>query len=180
MALDGKTAAAPEGVPAAEPAREQGVPALFARGDFDGDGRSDLAAVSLEGTLHLLTNAGDGSFDDVTERSGLAGVEGVAVALWADYDADGRQDLFVGARAGASRLYRNEAGTFLDMTAGSGRISWTVPAPTTRPGRRSQGRALDGVPSAKPASRSSPGSAACSTSGASTAGRTSAPPRETD
>ncbi len=96
------------------------TPALFSWGDIDRDGRLDLAAVSSEGELQLLSNAGEGRFEDVTEELGLSGVATAAFALWADYDSDGRLDLFVGARTGKSRLFRNEGSTFIDMSAGSG------------------------------------------------------------
>ncbi len=92
----------------------------FTWADVDGDGRLELAAVSGEGALRLLDDVGDGRFEDVTERSGLSGVDNAALALWADYDGDGRLDLFVGAREGKSRLFRNDGGTFVDMSAGSG------------------------------------------------------------
>ena len=114
---DGRRALA--GTVAADLADERGVPALFSWGDVDGDGRLDLAAVNADG-LQLLVNAGDGRFEDVTERVGLAEVGDVTLALWADYDADGQLDLFVGARAGASRLFHNEGGVFVDMGAASG------------------------------------------------------------
>ena len=97
-----------------------GSPALFAWADFDGDTRLDLAAVSAGGTLQLLANVGEGQFDDVTERVGLAGIANAALALWADYDGDLLLDIFVGAREGGSRLFHNEGGLFADMSAGSG------------------------------------------------------------
>jgi hypothetical protein len=105
---------------APDAAHERGVPALFSWGDVDGDGRLDLAAVNVDGTFQLLVSASEGRFEDATERFGLAEVGEAALALWADYDADGRLDLFVGARAGASRLLRNEGGFFSDMSAASG------------------------------------------------------------
>ncbi len=120
LASDDKTLGAPADTDARGTASERGVPALFSWADFDGDGRLDLAAVSGEGALQLLANAGDGRFEDVTERLGLSGVENAAFPLWGDYDADGRIDLFVGARAGKSRLFRNEDGSFIDISAGSG------------------------------------------------------------
>ena len=58
----------------------------------------------------------DGTFEDVTEKSGLAGVEystGVAVG---DYDNDGFEDLYV-AGYGRGTLYHNNGnGTFSDVT----------------------------------------------------------------
>ena len=63
-----------------EEARE-GAPAAFSWGDFDGDGRLDLAAVHLDGRLQLLVDGGDGRFEDVTERAGLSGVGSAALAL---------------------------------------------------------------------------------------------------
>jgi enediyne biosynthesis protein E4 len=70
----------------------------------------------------LLRNRRDGTFEDVTERSGLAGADlgfcfGVAAA---DYDNDGRQDLFL-CNAGRNALYHNNGdGKFTDVTVGSG------------------------------------------------------------
>ncbi len=103
-----------------ETSSEDGVPALFSWADFDGDGRLDLAAVSPQGQLQILANAGDGRFEDVTEQVGVSGITNAALALWADYDSDSRLDLFVGARAGKSQLFHNEGGAFIDLSAGSG------------------------------------------------------------
>ena len=70
----------------------------------------------------LLRNKRDGTFEDVTDRAGLNGEDlgfcfGVAAA---DYDNDGRQDLFL-CNAGRNALYHNNGdGTFTDVTAGSG------------------------------------------------------------
>jgi hypothetical protein len=62
----------------------------------------------------------DGTFEDVTEKAGLAGTgysTGVAVG---DYDNDGYEDLFV-AGYGRSTLYHNNGdGTFTDVTASAG------------------------------------------------------------
>jgi len=104
-------------------AAERGVPALFSWGDLDGDGRLDLAAVTAAGELQVLRSTPDGRFEDVTERLGLADIGEAVLALWADYDGDGRPDLFVGAREGASRLFHNEGGLFVDMSAGAGLAS---------------------------------------------------------
>ncbi len=123
LVSDEKASTATADTGATEAASEHGGPALFSWADFDGDGRLDLAAVSGKGALQLLANAGEGRFEDVTEPLGLSGIENAALALWADYDNDGRFDLFVGAREGASRLFHNESGLFIDMSAASGLLS---------------------------------------------------------
>src|SRR5262245_36509295 len=105
---------------AAKEVSEPGVLALFSWGDSDGDGRLELATVSESGELKLLANTGDGRYEDVSKRAGLSGVGDAALALWADYDQDRRLDLFVGAKSGASRLFHNEGGSFVDMSAASG------------------------------------------------------------
>ncbi|MBK7705156.1 MAG: CRTAC1 family protein [Acidobacteria bacterium] len=68
----------------------------------------------------LYRQLSDGTFEDVTERSGLRGEGysfGVAVG---DYDRDGFQDLFV-TRFGGATLYRNKGnGTFEDTTQKAG------------------------------------------------------------
>jgi hypothetical protein len=69
----------------------------------------------------LLRNNRDGTFTDVTREAGLAAPMDSQVAAWADFDLDGRLDLFVGGETAPSRLYRNRGdGTFEDVTARSG------------------------------------------------------------
>ncbi len=62
----------------------------------------------------------DGTFEDVTEKSGLQGVGyGMGVAV-GDYDKDGFEDVYVTAYGG-NRLYHNTGkGTFVDVTQRSG------------------------------------------------------------
>jgi enediyne biosynthesis protein E4 len=96
--------------------------------DYDGDGWLDVFAVQGgpfpptdpargEGD-RLFRNRGDGTFEDTTERAGIAAFprgygHGVAVA---DYDNDGRPDLFV-TRWHSYALYRNRGdGRFEDVT----------------------------------------------------------------
>lgn len=67
---------------------------LFA--DFDGDGHLDLFVGGIQGTaLRLFHNQGDGSFTDVTTRSGLSSVTATIGASAADFDRDGDLDLFL-------------------------------------------------------------------------------------
>jgi hypothetical protein len=64
-------------------------------GDYDGDGRLDLA-VTRFGTNLLYRNEGDGTFSDVSASSGIGSEEGFWTgASWADYDRDGDLDLYV-------------------------------------------------------------------------------------
>lgn len=101
--------------------------------DFDDDGRMDIFFTNgaqlpeLKKTDPsyyncLLHNKGDGTFEDVTARAGLAGERlgfsyGVAAG---DYDNDGRPDLFL-ANTGRNTLYHNNGdGTFTDVTDQSG------------------------------------------------------------
>ena len=65
-------------------------------GDVDGDGLIDLLVVDLRyGAMYR--NLGDGSFEDITESSGIASVfdgKGEWAAALFDYDNDGDLDLF--------------------------------------------------------------------------------------
>lgn len=50
----------------------------------------------------------------------LFAAPGAFVNAWADYDADGDPDLFVGFNGTPNRLYRNTSGTFVDVAASVG------------------------------------------------------------
>jgi enediyne biosynthesis protein E4 len=83
-----------------------------------------------EPTMRLYRNRGDGTFEDVTQRAGLAiPLYGMGMVA-ADYDNNGTQDLLItGYRE--TRLFRNEGnGTFADVTAQAGiaQGSWTTAA----------------------------------------------------
>lgn len=99
--------------------------------DYDNDGNVDLYLVNSgpeEGITHhvpgtvrqpnrLYRNLGNGKFQDVTASAGVAGKGYGFAACAADYDNDGRVDLYV-VNAGKSILYRNLGNArFEDVTA---------------------------------------------------------------
>ncbi|MAF09227.1 hypothetical protein CMK11_02150 [Candidatus Poribacteria bacterium] len=104
--------------------------------DYDGDGDIDLYVVNaadLPGarsrslpTNALYRNDGSGHFEDVTAEAGVGDTGyGVGCAV-ADYDNDGRPDIYV-TNYGANVLYRNAGdGTFTNVTdrAGVGDTRW--------------------------------------------------------
>ena len=79
-------------------------------GDIDGDGFDDLYVCQPAGLPNrLYRNRGDGTFEDITETSGVGILENTACALFADFDNDGRQDLIV-VRTSGPLLFLNEGG----------------------------------------------------------------------
>lgn len=97
-------------------------------GDYDNDGRADLA-VSYDRGVLLYHNEGNGRFRDVTASSGIR-VTGEPLGLtFADYDHDGALDLYVAAASraagagalAANQMWRNKGdGTFTDVSAETG------------------------------------------------------------
>jgi tetratricopeptide (TPR) repeat protein/peroxiredoxin len=80
-------------------------------GDIDGDGFDDLYVCQPGGLPNrLYRNRGDGTFEDITESSGVGVIENTACALFVDVDNDGRQDLIV-VRATGPMLFMNEGGS---------------------------------------------------------------------
>jgi hypothetical protein len=71
----------------------------------------------------LYRNRGDGTFEDVSEASGIAAVKGrySMTALAADFTDDGWTDIYVAADSTAAILYRNDRdGSFTDVAVESG------------------------------------------------------------
>jgi hypothetical protein len=88
--------------------------------DLDGDGRFDLAAANY-GPLGFSRNRGGGTFEDRAVSLGLAIDSRYDACAPADYDHDGRLDLYVNGTVtgGASFqdfLFRNTGSSFADVT----------------------------------------------------------------
>ncbi len=88
--------------------------------DFDGDGWLDIVNANMGSPSRLFLNRHDGTFEDVSERVGLAALPATRVA-WADFDGDGRPDLLLSGTPKGIRLLHNEDGRrFVDVTETSG------------------------------------------------------------
>jgi len=95
-----------------------------AAGDFDNDGKTDLA-VCLSDGVRLLRNKGGGKFEDVTQAAGIRREKGCVGVTFVDYDHDGDLDLYITMTPGAptdaaahNHLWRNNGNsTFTDVSA---------------------------------------------------------------
>ncbi len=98
-------------------------------GDYDGDGWFDLFVPSQNRNF-LYRNRGDGTFEDVAEKAGLAQPPGGTGAVFFDADNDGDRDLLVahpgwnegdGIVGHPTQLYRNEGkGRFTNVSSEAG------------------------------------------------------------
>ena len=88
--------------------------------DYDSDGWLDLYFVNSAGSGGLYRNRGDGSFEETTERAGVANSGFGMGCAASDYDNDGDLDLYITCY-GPNIYYRNNGdGTFTDVTASAG------------------------------------------------------------
>ena len=88
----------------------------FAIGDYDNDGRADVATISFGyKQTRLFRNKGNMQFEDVSSQAGIFGTYGWRCA-WVDYDNDGHLDLF--QTSSTNYLFRNKGnGTFEERAA---------------------------------------------------------------
>jgi Tfp pilus assembly protein PilF/peroxiredoxin len=85
----------------------------LALGDFDGDGLDDMYVCQPPGLPNrLYRNRGDGTFEDVTERSGVGVLDGTACAVFADFENKGLQDLLVVCGSGPLLFLNQGNGRF--------------------------------------------------------------------
>ncbi len=76
--------------------------------DIDGDGFDDLYVCQPAGLPNrLFRNRGDGTFEDITESSGLGLLDNTACALFADFSNSGRQDAII-VRTTGPLLFLND------------------------------------------------------------------------
>jgi len=96
--------------------------------DYDNDGWQDLILLTgrtpdtapSSAVIRLYRNNRDGTFTDVSEKSGLARSVWATGITVADYDNDGFDDVFITCW-GQNLLFRNNGnGTFTDVTAAAG------------------------------------------------------------
>ena len=96
--------------------------------DFTGDGHLDLAIAGAHSGVSLYLNRGDGTFDDASAGSGLDESLYAFSLAAADYDNDGRIDLFatgLGFFDGQGLLFKNVGdGRFEDVTRDAGLDLW--------------------------------------------------------
>jgi hypothetical protein len=141
--------------------------------DFDNDGRLDLFVTrymewdtrhsktcggawrtycppaEFPGTTNLLyRNRGNGTFEDISERSGITAKKGRALGLaFADYDNDGFTDIFVANDGMQQYLYHNNGdGTFTECALESGAALSADGKPLSGMGAVFQDYDNDGMP----------------------------------
>lgn len=98
--------------------------------DYDGDGDLDLfIGVRLQPFRYgypckgyILNNDGSGIFTDVTDTAAplLKSTGMITDAAWFDYDRDGKADLAIAGEYMPVRIFHNEGGRLLEMTAAAG------------------------------------------------------------
>ncbi len=90
--------------------------------DFDNDGFVDLFIGHEQGLSQLFRNRGDGTFENISRRSGIERTTFVKGAVAEDYDNDGYPDLFLSNQVGGDNLlYRNNRdGTFDEVARHAG------------------------------------------------------------
>jgi hypothetical protein len=82
--------------------------------DLDRDGFDDLYLMARWGRNQFFHNRGDGTFEEVAGELGLDLEDHCSSAVFADFDNDGDDDVFVGRTLAPSVYLSNEGGRFVD------------------------------------------------------------------
>lgn len=89
--------------------------------DLDGDGDDDFVSMGAESGIVGVWENQDGYFIDRSAGSGIPPLPLPSALVAADYDADGRPDLFIGNVGGPDMLLKNMGSfTFVDRTNQAG------------------------------------------------------------
>ena len=94
--------------------------------DYDNDGWVDLYVGHELAPSRLYRNKGDGTFEDVSVKAGVAGNAFTKGVSWGDYDNDGFPDLYASNMFGDNFLYRNQRRRHLRGSRGEARRAEAV------------------------------------------------------
>jgi hypothetical protein len=89
-------------------------------GDFNNDGKLDLyISFQRKAANNLFLNQGNGVFTDVAQAMGVRSraIEYNLGTACADFNNDGKLDIFIANRGTRNNLFRNDGTTFVDVAA---------------------------------------------------------------
>ena len=125
--------------------KASGKAVACAVGDYDADGRPDLA-VTMSDRVILFHNLGNGKFADVTSAVGIKQLNKPSGLTFIDFDHDGDVDLFISGTSighGANVLWRNNGNsTFTEWTGPTG-LAGTTPTTAVTLSDINNDRAVD-------------------------------------